>query len=159
MKMEHITVESRLRNVLVCLDFAGSNGRRESQGSLSSGASLELGTSGSGRNEVLTSHTKQIYLSPHLLKHNSNKQHLSLSPFLTVSPCVPLCLLFSSVRVMFHVAQYRCQPSAEEAAPPWGSVTLACRTARVAPSLWGPECPSGTCCWDCVRSSASIWQQ
>lgn len=33
-------------------DFAGSNGRRESQGSLSSGASLELGTSGSGRNEV-----------------------------------------------------------------------------------------------------------
>uniref|UniRef100_A0A3B4T828 Regulator of G protein signaling 12b n=1 Tax=Seriola dumerili TaxID=41447 RepID=A0A3B4T828_SERDU len=28
------------------------NGRRESQGSLSSGASLELGTSGSGRNEV-----------------------------------------------------------------------------------------------------------
>lgn len=33
-------------------DFSGSNGRRESQGSLSSGASLELGTSGSGRNEV-----------------------------------------------------------------------------------------------------------
>lgn len=32
-------------------NFAGSNGRRESQGSLSSGASLELGTSGSGRNE------------------------------------------------------------------------------------------------------------
>ncbi|XP_034742074.1 regulator of G-protein signaling 12b isoform X3 [Etheostoma cragini] len=32
-------------------DFSGSNGRRESQGSLSSGASLELGTSGSGRNE------------------------------------------------------------------------------------------------------------
>ncbi|KAG7277259.1 hypothetical protein CRUP_036928, partial [Coryphaenoides rupestris] len=28
------------------------NGRRESQGSLSSGASLELGTSGSGKNEV-----------------------------------------------------------------------------------------------------------
>ncbi|XP_016890540.1 regulator of G-protein signaling 12b isoform X5 [Cynoglossus semilaevis] len=33
-------------------NFSGSNGRRESQGSLSSGASLELGTSGSGRNEV-----------------------------------------------------------------------------------------------------------
>nr|XP_046260100.1 regulator of G-protein signaling 12b isoform X2 [Scatophagus argus] len=32
-------------------NFSGSNGRRESQGSLSSGASLELGTSGSGRNE------------------------------------------------------------------------------------------------------------
>ncbi|XP_028273619.1 regulator of G-protein signaling 12b isoform X4 [Parambassis ranga] len=32
-------------------NFAGNNGRRESQGSLSSGASLELGTSGSGRNE------------------------------------------------------------------------------------------------------------
>lgn len=52
MKTEHITVGSRLRNVLFCLDFAGSNGRRESQGSLSSGASLELGTSGSGKNEV-----------------------------------------------------------------------------------------------------------
>ncbi|XP_062333668.1 regulator of G-protein signaling 12b isoform X2 [Osmerus eperlanus] len=34
------------------LNFSGSNGRRESQGSLSSGASLELGTSGSGKNEV-----------------------------------------------------------------------------------------------------------
>lgn len=33
-------------------DFPGSNGRRESQGSLSSGASLELGTSASGKNEV-----------------------------------------------------------------------------------------------------------
>ncbi|XP_022074167.2 regulator of G-protein signaling 12b isoform X1 [Acanthochromis polyacanthus] len=33
-------------------NFSGSNGRRESQGSLSSGASLELGMSGSGRNEV-----------------------------------------------------------------------------------------------------------
>ncbi|XP_050926777.1 regulator of G-protein signaling 12b isoform X3 [Lates calcarifer] len=32
-------------------NFSGSNGRRESQGSLSSGASLELGTSGSGKNE------------------------------------------------------------------------------------------------------------
>ncbi|KAI4832596.1 hypothetical protein KUCAC02_015558, partial [Chaenocephalus aceratus] len=32
--------------------FSGSNGRRESQGSLSSGASLELGTPGSGKNEV-----------------------------------------------------------------------------------------------------------
>ncbi|XP_029003690.1 regulator of G-protein signaling 12b isoform X2 [Betta splendens] len=32
-------------------NFPGSNGRRESQGSLSSGASLELGTSGPGRNE------------------------------------------------------------------------------------------------------------
>ncbi|XP_067354246.1 regulator of G-protein signaling 12b isoform X3 [Channa argus] len=32
-------------------NFSGSNGRRESQGSLSSGTSLELGTSGSGRNE------------------------------------------------------------------------------------------------------------
>lgn len=32
------------------LDFSGTNGRRESQGSLSSGASLELGTS--GKNEV-----------------------------------------------------------------------------------------------------------
>lgn len=32
--------------------FTGSNGRRESQGSLSSGASLELATSGSGKNEV-----------------------------------------------------------------------------------------------------------
>ncbi|XP_034390352.1 regulator of G-protein signaling 12b isoform X2 [Cyclopterus lumpus] len=32
-------------------NFSGSNGRRESQGSLSSGASLELGTSGLGRNE------------------------------------------------------------------------------------------------------------
>lgn len=31
--------------------FTGSNGRRESQGSLSSGASLELATSGSGKNE------------------------------------------------------------------------------------------------------------
>uniref|UniRef100_A0AAZ3SU70 Uncharacterized protein n=1 Tax=Oncorhynchus tshawytscha TaxID=74940 RepID=A0AAZ3SU70_ONCTS len=33
-------------------NFSGSNGRRESQGSLSSGASLELGTSRSGKNEV-----------------------------------------------------------------------------------------------------------
>lgn len=33
-------------------DFSTINGRRESQGSLSSGASLELGTSGSGKNEV-----------------------------------------------------------------------------------------------------------
>ncbi|XP_013873561.1 regulator of G-protein signaling 12b isoform X2 [Austrofundulus limnaeus] len=33
-------------------NFSGTNGRRESQGSLSSGASLELGTSGSGKNEV-----------------------------------------------------------------------------------------------------------
>ncbi|XP_015244507.1 PREDICTED: regulator of G-protein signaling 12 isoform X2 [Cyprinodon variegatus] len=32
-------------------NFPGTNGRRESQGSLSSGASLELGTSGSGKNE------------------------------------------------------------------------------------------------------------
>ncbi|XP_017272471.1 regulator of G-protein signaling 12b isoform X1 [Kryptolebias marmoratus] len=32
-------------------NFSGTNGRRESQGSLSSGASLELGTSGSGKNE------------------------------------------------------------------------------------------------------------
>ncbi|XP_073718554.1 regulator of G-protein signaling 12b isoform X1 [Misgurnus anguillicaudatus] len=31
--------------------YTGSNGRRESQGSLSSGASLELATSGSGKNE------------------------------------------------------------------------------------------------------------
>ncbi|KAK7929544.1 hypothetical protein WMY93_005939 [Mugilogobius chulae] len=36
-------------------NYSGSNGRRESQGSLSSGASLELGTSGSGKNEVDTS--------------------------------------------------------------------------------------------------------
>ncbi|XP_031415883.1 regulator of G-protein signaling 12b isoform X2 [Clupea harengus] len=35
--------------------FTGSNGRRESQGSLSSGTSLELGTSGSGKNEGDTS--------------------------------------------------------------------------------------------------------
>lgn len=33
-------------------NYSGSNGRRESQGSLSSGTSLELGTSGSGKNEV-----------------------------------------------------------------------------------------------------------
>lgn len=33
-------------------NYSGSNGRRESQGSLSSGASLELGTSGSGKNET-----------------------------------------------------------------------------------------------------------
>ncbi|XP_047221095.1 regulator of G-protein signaling 12b isoform X3 [Girardinichthys multiradiatus] len=33
-------------------NFPGTNGRRESQGSLSSGASLELGTSGSGKNEL-----------------------------------------------------------------------------------------------------------
>lgn len=33
-------------------DFSTINGRRESQGSLSSGASLELGTSGSGKLEV-----------------------------------------------------------------------------------------------------------
>lgn len=33
-------------------DFSTINGRRESQGSLSSGASLELGTSGSGKMEV-----------------------------------------------------------------------------------------------------------
>uniref|UniRef100_A0A8C6KUZ2 Regulator of G protein signaling 12b n=1 Tax=Nothobranchius furzeri TaxID=105023 RepID=A0A8C6KUZ2_NOTFU len=32
-------------------NFSGTNSRRESQGSLSSGASLELGTSGSGKNE------------------------------------------------------------------------------------------------------------
>ncbi|XP_077380721.1 regulator of G-protein signaling 12b isoform X2 [Festucalex cinctus] len=32
-------------------NFSGSNGRRDSQGSLSSGASLELGTSASGKNE------------------------------------------------------------------------------------------------------------
>ncbi|CAL9700778.1 unnamed protein product [Knipowitschia caucasica] len=36
-------------------NYSGSNGRRESQGSLSSGTSLELGTSGSGKNEVDTS--------------------------------------------------------------------------------------------------------
>ncbi|XP_028309583.1 regulator of G-protein signaling 12b isoform X3 [Gouania willdenowi] len=38
-------------------NFSGSNGRRESQGSLSSGASLELGTSGSGKNEGDVSHS------------------------------------------------------------------------------------------------------
>lgn len=36
----------------VALGFSGNDGRRESQGSLSSGASLELGNSASGKNEV-----------------------------------------------------------------------------------------------------------
>lgn len=45
-------LDNKRMGVLVFSDFSGSNGRRESQGSLSSGASLELGTSGSGRNEV-----------------------------------------------------------------------------------------------------------
>lgn len=50
-----------LMNECVCIDqcvfavalgFSGNDGRRESQGSLSSGASLELGTSVPGKNEV-----------------------------------------------------------------------------------------------------------
>ncbi|XP_062376490.1 regulator of G-protein signaling 12b [Sardina pilchardus] len=40
--------------------FTGSNGRRESQGSLSSGTSLELGTSGSGKNEGDTSRNSMM---------------------------------------------------------------------------------------------------
>lgn len=36
----------------IALGFSGNDGRRESQGSLSSGASLELGTSATGKNEV-----------------------------------------------------------------------------------------------------------
>ncbi|KAL2097424.1 hypothetical protein ACEWY4_006631 [Coilia grayii] len=42
--------------------FTGSNGRRESQGSLSSGTSLELGTSGSGKNEGDTSRNSMSLL-------------------------------------------------------------------------------------------------
>lgn len=57
---------------LSLLDFAGSNGRRESQGSLSSGASLELGTSGSGRNEVSLSH-KQAATPLHRLNQCFSK--------------------------------------------------------------------------------------
>lgn len=44
---------------VICFGFTGSNGRRESQGSLSSGASLELATSGSGKNEVGQMHLIQ----------------------------------------------------------------------------------------------------
>uniref|UniRef100_A0A3P9MTS8 Regulator of G protein signaling 12b n=1 Tax=Poecilia reticulata TaxID=8081 RepID=A0A3P9MTS8_POERE len=40
-----------------------TNGRRESQGSLSSGASLELGTSGSGKNEVSSAPLRQCNIS------------------------------------------------------------------------------------------------
>uniref|UniRef100_A0A8C6KYF2 Regulator of G protein signaling 12b n=1 Tax=Nothobranchius furzeri TaxID=105023 RepID=A0A8C6KYF2_NOTFU len=39
------------KKVPLLVHFSGTNSRRESQGSLSSGASLELGTSGSGKNE------------------------------------------------------------------------------------------------------------
>ncbi|XP_028832122.1 regulator of G-protein signaling 12b isoform X2 [Denticeps clupeoides] len=48
--------------------FTGSNGRRESQGSLSSGASLELGTSCSGKNEGDTSRNS-MSLSDRSVRH------------------------------------------------------------------------------------------
>ncbi|KAK2909060.1 hypothetical protein Q8A67_004897 [Cirrhinus molitorella] len=48
--------------------FTGSNGRRESQGSLSSGASLELATSGSGKNEGETSRNS-MSLSERAVRH------------------------------------------------------------------------------------------
>uniref|UniRef100_A0A8C1F182 Regulator of G protein signaling 12b n=1 Tax=Cyprinus carpio carpio TaxID=630221 RepID=A0A8C1F182_CYPCA len=48
--------------------FTGSNGRRESQGSLSSGASLELATSGSGKNEGETSRNSMA-LSERAVRH------------------------------------------------------------------------------------------
>ena len=44
--------ESNIKAFLCVADLSDINGRRESQGSLSSGASLDLGTSGSGKNEV-----------------------------------------------------------------------------------------------------------
>ncbi|KAJ8411069.1 hypothetical protein AAFF_G00181040 [Aldrovandia affinis] len=52
-------------------NFSGSNGRRESQGSLSSGASLELATSGSGgKNEGDTSrHSMSLLERERSLKH------------------------------------------------------------------------------------------
>ncbi|XP_016323633.1 regulator of G-protein signaling 12-like [Sinocyclocheilus anshuiensis] len=48
--------------------FTGSNGRRESQGSLSSGASLELATSGSGKNEGEVSRNS-MSLSERAVRH------------------------------------------------------------------------------------------
>lgn len=72
-------------------DFSGSNGRRESQGSLSSGASLELGTSGLGKNEVslgrTTSHSFICFRS------SSNSSTLSFFP----APRVALFLLQGDV--------------------------------------------------------------
>lgn len=114
-------------------DFSGSNGRRESQGSLSSGTSLELGTSGSGRNEVslreVKAHGRYFNRKPFLSFPSSSPA--------TVPPPAYLCFhrllflkpsahgLFSRLRLraMFPVAQYQCQQSAEAAAPPRGSVT------------------------------------
>ncbi|XP_051561359.1 regulator of G-protein signaling 12-like isoform X1 [Myxocyprinus asiaticus] len=49
-------------------NITGSNGRRESQGSLSSGASLELGTSGSGKNEAEVSRNSML-LSEDAVRH------------------------------------------------------------------------------------------
>ncbi|TRY87600.1 hypothetical protein DNTS_005988 [Danionella cerebrum] len=48
--------------------FTGSNGRRESQGSLSSGASLELATSGSGKHEGESSRNS-MSLSERAVRH------------------------------------------------------------------------------------------
>ncbi|XP_052457883.1 regulator of G-protein signaling 12 isoform X4 [Carassius gibelio] len=48
--------------------FTGNNGRRESQGSLSSGASLELATSGSGKNEAEVSRNS-MSLSERAVRH------------------------------------------------------------------------------------------
>lgn len=103
------------------LDFAGSNGRRESQGSLSSGASLELGTSGLGRNEVSLernmircvsvwrSFTFSFSFKTKITTFFFN-QSFYFSPF------------SSPPRVMFLVVHCQCQQSEEEAAPPSGSV-------------------------------------
>lgn len=147
MKTEHITVGSRLRNVLFRLDFAGSNGRRESQGSLSSGASLELGTSGSGRNEVSSLN------QPHQADLSSssspetwlNKQHLSLSPFLTPCSQSPPCPFVPPVFLrQGDVSRGAVSVSAERGG---GSAPL--RQCNI-------SLPDGSCCSVPLRSGVSI---
>lgn len=88
-------------------DFSAINGRRESQGSLSSGASLELGTSGSGKIEVGLSagsprnRRVSMNLSPLpliYLKANPITDFSSCQPpmslsLLTISSPLPVCCL------------------------------------------------------------------
>lgn len=134
-----------LDNCFFFSDFSGSNGRRESQGSLSSGASLELGTSGSGRNEV----SLETVTSPHdqfrphgsrLLKiiFHHTPTYLPLTKSRNFGrPSLPVYLLHFSIlflqqkkklflslsplslfRWKFLVVQYQYQLSGELAVPP-----------------------------------------
>ena len=135
-----VTRWANARCVCLCVratDFSGSNGRRESQGSLSSGASLELGTSGSGKNEV-----RWEGPSPILLAHWHQRQapvtfldcslsYLSL-PYVLCSLPVPLPLA---------------------PAPP---LQVAERGASLPLRQCNISLPDGSCCPVPLRSGVSI---